>query len=67
MIYFPVKFYHNTFIVIWIGSECQFWDYCGIFIKMCQCEETVYPMASNPGPGELQGMLVFFVSQLLIN
>ena len=34
---------------------------------MCQCEETVYPMASNPGPGELQGMLFFVVCQLLIN
>ena len=25
-----------------------------IFIQMCQCEERVYPMASNPGPGELE-------------
>ena len=24
-------------------------------------------MVSNPGPGELQGMLVFIASQLLIN
>ena len=38
-----------------------------IYIKMCQCEETVYAMASNPGLGVLQGMLVFVVSQLLIN
>ena len=39
-----------------------------IYIKMCQCDETKhYTMGSNPCPGELQGMLVFFVSQLSIN
>ena len=38
-----------------------------IHLKMCQCKETVNSMSSNPGPGELQGMLVFFITQLLMN
>ena len=48
---------------------CSGWHYCGIahLYKNLPVEETVSPIASNPGPGELQSMLVFVVSQLLIN
>ena len=60
---------HNTFN--WkVNTFCHAQDditvELPIDIKMCQCEEC-NTMGSNPRPGELQGMLVFFVSQLLIN
>lgn len=28
---FPIKFYQNTFVVIWYGAECQFWHLANVF------------------------------------
>ena len=47
-IYYPIKFYHSTFVIIWNGSGCQFWHWENIWNGF-ECFEDCFQIAMVMG------------------